>query len=281
MRIRTIKPAFYKNEKLAELPLSARMLFVGLWGLADREGRLEYRPKYIKAEIFPYDDFNIVELLTALSDAGFIFVYGAEDLQFIQVINFSKHQRINGKEASEKSDIPPPPERRKQRSKREAMGKQSGSNGEAVEITGKEGKGREGNTEGKGVLAATTTAALVSDRRELPTHTQFVQGFQAVYQEVTGQPFKVDKQHWVIAARLVKDHGYEACTAKARILGELCRDRTAWFTKDGFASFTLETLSSKWNSIIPGAAPLTKEDEFLTELRKQEAMRERSNPVVG
>jgi hypothetical protein len=33
-----------------------RLLFTGLWCLADREGRLEDRPAEIKAEIFSYDD---------------------------------------------------------------------------------------------------------------------------------------------------------------------------------------------------------------------------------
>jgi len=33
----------------------ARLLYPGLWMLADREGRLEDRPLRIKAEILPYD----------------------------------------------------------------------------------------------------------------------------------------------------------------------------------------------------------------------------------
>ncbi len=280
MRIRTIKPSFYKNEKLAELPLSARMLFVGLWGLADREGRLEYRPKYIKAEIFPYDDFNIVELLNALSDAGFIFVYGAEDLQFIQVVNFSKHQRINGKEASEKSDIPPPPERRKQRSKREAMGKQSGSNCEAVGITGKEGKGREGNTEGKGIAAKTTAASLPAERRSSPPHVEFVEKFAQTYQANTGQPYRASQKDFVISSGLIKAHGLNSCVEKAVILAGLCDTKSAWFTKDGWASYTIGKLSSQWNSIIAEARQLSPDEELKAEIRKQEEMRERANALV-
>ena len=55
MRARNIKPGFFKNDTLAELEFAARLLFIGLWGLADRAGRLEDRPKKIKAEVFPYD----------------------------------------------------------------------------------------------------------------------------------------------------------------------------------------------------------------------------------
>ncbi len=51
MRARGIKPAFFKNEELAELGTVAQLLFIGLWCLADREGRLEDRPKRIGAEV--------------------------------------------------------------------------------------------------------------------------------------------------------------------------------------------------------------------------------------
>ena len=45
MRARNIKPGFFKNDALAELDFAGRLLFIGLWGIADRAGRLEDRPK--------------------------------------------------------------------------------------------------------------------------------------------------------------------------------------------------------------------------------------------
>ena len=62
MRARNIKPGFFKNEALADCDLQARLLFVGLWCMADREGRMEYRPKRIKIEVLPYDNCNIEKL---------------------------------------------------------------------------------------------------------------------------------------------------------------------------------------------------------------------------
>ena len=53
-RARNIKPGFFKNEFLADLPFETRLLFIGLWTLADREGRLEDRPRKIKMELFAY-----------------------------------------------------------------------------------------------------------------------------------------------------------------------------------------------------------------------------------
>jgi hypothetical protein len=75
MRSRSIKPGLFKNEDLASLPIAARMLFVGLWCLADREGRLEDRPKRIKAELFPYDNLNVEDLLDKLESKGFLVRY--------------------------------------------------------------------------------------------------------------------------------------------------------------------------------------------------------------
>jgi len=38
MRIRSIKPEFWKSETVAALSPLARLLFIGLWNYADREG---------------------------------------------------------------------------------------------------------------------------------------------------------------------------------------------------------------------------------------------------
>lgn len=107
MRARTLKPGFFKNEQLAELPMAARLLFAGLWCLADRAGRLEDRPRRIKAELFPYDDLDIEPLLQALADHGFIVRYAVDGARYIQVTNFTKHQSPHPREAA--SEIPPPP----------------------------------------------------------------------------------------------------------------------------------------------------------------------------
>jgi len=50
MRIRTIKPEFWKHDGIAELEYATRLLFIALWCIADRRGRMEDRPKRIKAE---------------------------------------------------------------------------------------------------------------------------------------------------------------------------------------------------------------------------------------
>jgi hypothetical protein len=105
-RTRNIKPAFFKNETLAGLAPTTRLLFCGLWTIADRSGRLEDRPKRIKAEVLPYDCVNADDHLQALHKAGFIqrYVIGAQ--RFICIPTWDKHQNPHIKE--QRSTIPEP-----------------------------------------------------------------------------------------------------------------------------------------------------------------------------
>lgn len=100
MRSRNIKPGFFKCEDLAECDPLARLLFAGLWGLADRDGRLEDRPKRIKAELLPFGNCDIEILLGQLVANGFIVRYQVDEHKVIQVLNFAKHQRPHHKEPS-------------------------------------------------------------------------------------------------------------------------------------------------------------------------------------
>lgn len=107
-RSRNIKPGFFRNELLAECSPLTRLLFAGLWCLADRSGRLEDRPKRIRAEVLPYDDGSVDEMLEELHRAGFILRYQRGAQRFIQVQNFEKHQNPHHREAE--STIPAPVE---------------------------------------------------------------------------------------------------------------------------------------------------------------------------
>lgn len=103
-RARNIKPSFFTHDVLAEIEPLGRLLFIGLWTLADREGRLEDRPKRIKAELLPYDDCNADSMLAALEQNGFITRYESGGNRFIQVLKFTKHQNPHMREPA--STIP-------------------------------------------------------------------------------------------------------------------------------------------------------------------------------
>ena len=98
-RSRNIKPGFFTNDVLGELPALTRLLFAGIWTICDREGRLEDRPKKIRAEILPYDQCDADEMLLTLDRAGFIKRYEADGKSVIQVLAWSLHQNPHMKEA--------------------------------------------------------------------------------------------------------------------------------------------------------------------------------------
>lgn len=105
MRSRNTKPSFFKDEELADCGPHIQILLMGLDCLADREGRLENRPRQIKAEIFPYYDFDIHGGLTVLERLGHVVFYEVSGRKLIEVTGFSERQRPHHTEA--KSSIPP------------------------------------------------------------------------------------------------------------------------------------------------------------------------------
>jgi hypothetical protein len=107
-RARNIKPGFFDDDRLAALPPLARLLWISLWTIADREGRLEDRPARIKAKCLPFDRCDAAALLVKLDEAGFIKRYTVDGQRFICIPNFRKHQNPHVKEP--KSTIPPPDE---------------------------------------------------------------------------------------------------------------------------------------------------------------------------
>jgi len=100
-RTRSIKPSFFSNDILAECEPMARLLFAGLWTLADRDGRLEYRPRRIKGALFPYDNCDIEGLVQQLADRGFVVVYRAKGIDVLAIPTFSEHQRCHPDERTE------------------------------------------------------------------------------------------------------------------------------------------------------------------------------------
>lgn len=106
-RARNIKPGFFRNADLVELSYEARLLFIGLWTIADRSGRLEDRPKQIKMELFPADNIDCEVVLGQLESIGMIARYDALGVKCIQVVNFAKHQNPH---RDEKASILPTPD---------------------------------------------------------------------------------------------------------------------------------------------------------------------------
>ena len=97
-RIRTIKPEFWEDEKLAKLPVYARLLFIGTWNFADDNGALLANPVLMKSHIFPYEDIGISTIsgwIDMLVENGMLIrtTYNGKD--YLVIRKFLIHQKIN------------------------------------------------------------------------------------------------------------------------------------------------------------------------------------------
>jgi len=109
-RIRTIKPQFWTDEKIGKLPIGARLLFIGLWNLADDEGIVLWNASYIRGQLFPYDvKITMVSIKQWMDHiASLKLVVVLEDAQknkygFIRA--WHKHQVINRPQPTDHQDI--------------------------------------------------------------------------------------------------------------------------------------------------------------------------------
>lgn len=98
MRIRTIKPEYWTDEKIGELSIPARLLFIALLNQADDHGNLVCSIKQIKIHSFPYDPFKdqeIIDLLKECVNQELLMPYVINNRSYLHIANFLKHQKIN------------------------------------------------------------------------------------------------------------------------------------------------------------------------------------------
>jgi hypothetical protein len=153
-RIRTIKPDFFTSEDICALSPRARLLYIGLWCEADRQGRLQWSPKTLKRRYLPDDDCDIDAVCQELLMRDLVRLYGEDDLAFIPT--FLEHQKPNPREAE--STLPAP-------DVHPSNLDLHASNPDLHPQVGKERKGREG----KGMDAA---SRRVSHATEIPDDFQ-------------------------------------------------------------------------------------------------------------
>ena len=207
-RLRTLKPGFFTNDALAEIEPLGRLLFQGLWCLADRAGRLEDRPRKIKAEVLPYDDCDADRLLSELAARGFIVRYEVAGLRYIQVVNFGKHQTPHIKEAEStipapdmhgESTVPAPPVIGNQ-----LLGTSSGEwEPDTTSVVPPSGSPSEGDiATPTSVTAAAATSARASSPRPVPKPKERASEYDATFARFwEAWPKKVAKQEALTAWR--------------------------------------------------------------------------------
>jgi hypothetical protein len=115
-RIRSIKPEYWADEDFAvSVPnRDARLLYVGLWNLADEHGRVRGDPRYVKGQLFAYDDDLTPKMIDALLDelaaARKVQRYRSGSGAYLFLPNLAKHQRLEAAKVASRLPAPPDPD---------------------------------------------------------------------------------------------------------------------------------------------------------------------------
>lgn len=105
---RMITSDLFEDEIIGGLPMTDRLLWVGLITIADDQGRLPDNPALIRSKVFPYDEIPISEIndaLLHLAETNRITRYQIGNKKCIQINNWWKHQRSQW---AGKSNLPAP-----------------------------------------------------------------------------------------------------------------------------------------------------------------------------
>lgn len=253
-RIRTVKPELFVHEDLFEaerrtgLPL--RLAFIGLFTVADREGRFRWKVRELKTYVMPHDDVDFTAIMDALVEAEFVQQYEADGKAYGCIPTFGDNQVINNREAESKLPAPPvflPGATRAARVPDACMTRHGVAQGEGK---GKEGKGKEGK-EKEVVVADATPLALDATPDEVDQAVAQWNELAAECRLATCQRLTVPRRR-AISARLRECGGLEGwgfALAKVRgspfLQGE---NRRQWR-----ASIDFLCQASSFTSLMEGA----------------------------
>ena len=103
MRIRSIKPEFWRSPDVADLSIEDRLLWIGLWSYVDDNGVGKDRAPIIAADLFAFDLSRdapdtlarVSRGLQNLSASGRIARYTLDGDDWLYINNWSRHQRID------------------------------------------------------------------------------------------------------------------------------------------------------------------------------------------
>ncbi len=98
MRIRTVKPEFWRNDRMAAAPEHTRLLALALLNYADDEGYFDARPELVRGSLFPFEpDVKAVQRsLQELANMKYVQLFdGLDGRDYGRVIKFTDHQRIS------------------------------------------------------------------------------------------------------------------------------------------------------------------------------------------
>ena len=106
-RKRMIDPSIWINEDFGTLTNLAKLVYIGLFSMADDEGRGKASPAYIKAVLFPYNDdlriADIIKTLSEISSTMSVIFYSCDENMYYTLTSWKTWQKID---KPSKSKIP-------------------------------------------------------------------------------------------------------------------------------------------------------------------------------
>lgn len=247
-RIRTIKPGFWTDEKLAEVPRGARLTFAGIISAcADDAGRFKANPRVVRGAIYALDDTvtvaDVAAELEQLGGIGVVTFYTVNGERFGLVVNWTKHQKIDRPTPSQ---LPPPPP--DSSSPRRVFDEDSSSPRDRAERSGAEGNGVERS--GADARAHAREANTSRERQGGSVRDRFIATFYhdappRTVQQVTRELVDVAREGVRVGkhcVRAINDaHVDEVLEETLTEAGRIAKPHSAW----GYALRKLQDTSRK------------------------------------
>lgn len=98
MRIRQVKPAFWADARLAEVPEATRLFYIGLWMVADDAGWFRWDPIEVARDLYGYEtrtrrERRVVTMFEALTASARVVLHPCGHAEIPTMV---VHQRLSG-----------------------------------------------------------------------------------------------------------------------------------------------------------------------------------------
>lgn len=98
-RKRMIDPNIWQSEDFSKLSTLGKLVFIGLFSLADDEGRGRSNPVYLKSTLFPYEEgirsADIDKTLSEISSNMSVIFYSCNGSSYYSLYNWNTWQKID------------------------------------------------------------------------------------------------------------------------------------------------------------------------------------------
>jgi hypothetical protein len=108
MRIRSICPEFWRDQRVQAWPMEARLLFIGLWSAADDAGRFQADPDMLKGDLFPKDSPRVFAAAwDVVTGSARVLTWESDGARYGVIVHWAVYQKID---SAQPSSLPCPPD---------------------------------------------------------------------------------------------------------------------------------------------------------------------------